>query len=143
MVDSTDYIPNDKLQEAIVNYQKTKKKEYYNKIGQGFIQISNKLVTSATFNRFPDHMKENMVGAAIYKMIEKLDNYDYEKFNNPFAYFTSTAFNVFRQHINKYYADIDRTVSLEQYLENNSLLPKDNKYADKMDMNRLRTNNSK
>ena len=143
MTDKVDYISNEQLKKAIIEWQTTGSKKNYNKMGKAFIQIANKLAESSTFNRYPDHIKENMIGEAIYKMIDKIENYDYKTYNNPFAYCTSLAFNVFRQHIKKYYANTERTVSLEQYLENNSLTPKDNKYADKMDNNRIRTNNTK
>lgn len=143
MVEKVDYISNPDMQAAIKEYQETGKKSAYNKIGKSFIQLANKLAESATFNRYPDHIKENMVGDAIFTMIRKLDKYDYKQYKNPFAYFTSVSFQIFRQHIKKYYTDIERNVSLETYMNNSSMVAVDEKYRDKIDNNKVRTNNIK
>ena len=142
MTEKVHYISNEELHDAIKNYHETKKRVYYNKIGKAFIHIANKLIESSTFNRFPDDMKEAMVSEGYCKMIVKLEKYDHLQYSNPFSYFTSVAFNVFRQHIKKYYKGEERTISLEQYMNSNNILVKDDKYLDKIDSNRVRTNNT-
>ena len=142
-MEKVDYISKEEMQSAIVEYYTTGSKKAYNKIGKALVQIANKLCESSTFNRFPDSIKDNMIGEAICKMITKLNNYDYQTYSNPFAYCTSITFNVFRQHIKKHYKNIERHVSFEAYADANNLILVDNKYLDKIDSHRVKTNNPK
>ena len=45
--------------------------------------------------------KEEMINDAILRAIEVFDNYDPEKFNRPFAYFTLVMWRTFLQRIQK------------------------------------------
>lgn len=70
-----------------------------NYIGVCIDMISKKLALRGNFIRYT--FIEECIGDAIENMIAAVDNFDPRRFNNPFAYFTSIAWNAFLRRIEK------------------------------------------
>lgn len=69
-----------------------------NAIGLAILQISERLVTRHNFNGYT--FREEMVGDGILAALKSIKNFDVEKSQNPFAYFTQIIFNAFVKRIN-------------------------------------------
>lgn len=69
------------------------------KVLDSIMKICHKLATSGNFNGYS--YKEDMVWAAIEKCFVYHKNFNVNKSDNPFSYFTSVAYNVFRQILKK------------------------------------------
>ena len=113
----------------------------YEKIGSTLILIANKLATSGSFRQYTDDIKEEMIQDAIYTMIRNLRHYDHLTFSNPFSFFTTISFNIFRQHLNKLKVRTARYVRLENIQANGlEYLVKDVKFADKLHYGKVSIN---
>lgn len=116
-------------------------KRAYEKIGKILILIANKLASSGSFRQYSDDIKEEMIQDAIYTMIRNLRHYDHEAFSNPFSFFTTISFNIFRQHLNKLKVKMGRYVRLESIQANGlEYMVKDIKFADKIQIGKLPIN---
>ena len=58
------------------------------------LKIGKKLLNHSNFRNYSPELKEDMVMYGTDKIIRGLKNYNF-KFNNPFAFFTTTAWNSF------------------------------------------------
>lgn len=65
------------------------------KVLDSIIKICNKLANSSRFNGYS--YKQDMIAAGIEKCFIYHKNFNIERSNNPFSYFTQIAFNAFRQ----------------------------------------------
>ena len=144
---NVDYIPNRELHEAMVKCIESgfTDKKSYNKVGVGFLQISNKLVESSSWGVNSKQVKEKMVGDAVEALITKfLDGkYKYKKFDNPFAWATSVIFNKFRQAYNKNEKDKERNTSLDEIQETSEIVPSGEAFKELIDSSRVRTSNKR
>jgi hypothetical protein len=68
------------------------------------IAIADKLLNRSEFRNYSKELKEDAKGYFFVKAIKGLKNYNFE-FNNPFAYFTTCAWNSYITVIAKYYKD--------------------------------------
>jgi hypothetical protein len=64
--------------------------------------IGEKMLNRSEFRNYSKELKEDMLGAFLLKLIKGLKNYNF-KFNNPFAFFTTAAWNAFLTVIGKHY----------------------------------------
>ena len=71
------------------------KPEICPKVLDSIIKICNKLANSSRFNGYS--YKEDFIWSAVEKCLVYHRNFNVEKSNNPFSYFTQIAFNAFRQ----------------------------------------------
>ena len=102
------YINNKTLYTAMIEY-KTKlrdaeqnnkpKPQVSNYIGQSILLICNNLSKKPNFSGYT--YKQEMVSDGIIDCIAAVDNFDPDKTNNPFAYFTQIAWNAFIRRIQK------------------------------------------
>ena len=71
-------------------------------LGKMIIAIGEKMLNRSEFRNYPKELKEDMLGMFELKLIKGLKNYNF-KFNNPFAFFTTAAWNAFLTVISKHY----------------------------------------
>jgi hypothetical protein len=102
------YINNKQLLEEMIKYKESIKlaeaegrikPRISRYIGESLMMINNKL--SSKFNFINYTYKDEMVADGIENCIAAVDNFDAEKSNNPFAYFTQIAWNAFLRRIQK------------------------------------------
>lgn len=70
-----------------------------NYIGEAILLICNRLSYKPNFINYS--YKEEMIADGIENCIRAIDNFDPDKSNNPFAYFTQIAYNAFIRRIDK------------------------------------------
>lgn len=68
-------------------------------IGESILLICNNLARKPNFSGYT--YKSDMISDAIMDCVAAVDNFDPEKTNNPFAYFTQIAWNAFIRRIHK------------------------------------------
>lgn len=71
-------------------------------LGKMIIAVGQKMLNRSEFRNYSKELKEDMLGMFELKLIRGLKNYNF-KFNNPFAFFTTAAWNAFLTVISKYY----------------------------------------
>lgn len=71
-------------------------------LGKMMYAIGEKMLNRSEFRNYSKELKEDMLGAFLLKLIKGLKNYNF-KFNNPFAFFTTAAWNAFLTVIGKHY----------------------------------------
>jgi len=108
MVRVKNYINNKTLYTSMVEY-KTKlieakraekpKPQVSNYIGQSILLICNNLAKKPNFSGYT--YKQDMISDGIIDCIAAVDNFDPDRTNNPFAYFTQIAWNAFIRRIQK------------------------------------------
>lgn len=100
------YCTNKELQAELIKWrdsaEKVEDRIISEELGRMIMAIGNKLLNHSSFRNYPKEMKEDMLGQYFLKLIKGLKNYNF-KFNNPFAFFTTAAFNSFLIIINKHY----------------------------------------
>lgn len=52
------------------------------------------MLNRSEFRNYPKELKEDMLGTYCMKLIKGLKNYNF-KFSNPFAFFTTAAWNAY------------------------------------------------
>lgn len=82
-----------------IDYSKRKLSEEFGKM---LIAIADKMLNRSEFRNYPKELKEDAKGFFFVKAIKGLKNYNFE-FNNPFAYFSTCAWNAYISIIAKHY----------------------------------------
>ena len=102
------YVNNKDLLEALIQYQKACKEaedsgeekprvpEY---IGKCIFQIANRLATKPNFSGYK--YKDDMISDGIENCLQYMHNFNPEKSQNPFAYFTQIIWYAFLRRIQK------------------------------------------
>lgn len=102
------YINNKKMYEALCEYNKKvkeaedqnlEKPRIPNYLGECFLMIAKRLATRPNFSNYT--YIEEMILDGIENCIMVIDNFDCEKYNNPFAYFTQIIWYAFLRRIEK------------------------------------------
>lgn len=102
------YINNKTLYAAMIQYknslreaeEKNKSKPIVpNYIGESILLICNNLAKKPNFSGYT--YKQDMISDGIIDCVAAVDNFDPDKTNNPFAYFTQIAWNAFIRRIHK------------------------------------------
>ena len=110
MAKSRNYINNKELYTSLVSYQnkleRAKKANEElprvpNYIGESLLMICNNLAKKPNFSSYTEQWKQEMKSDAIYDCLSAVNNFDPNKTNNPFAYFTQIAWNAFIRRIHK------------------------------------------
>jgi len=110
------YVNNREFNDLLEEYFESEDPILYEKIGVIFLKIANRILCRPNFVNYPLHVKNDMVSEATFHMVKYIRTYKPE-YENPFAFFSQTAFNAFRQILNKNTKHRDRYISLE-YIEN-------------------------
>lgn len=104
----TNYINNKTLYGAMIHYKNdiqhalehdADKPQIPNYIGESILLICNNLAKKPNFSGYT--YKQEMISDGIMDCISAVDNFDPDKTNNPFAYFTQIAWNAFLRRIQK------------------------------------------
>ena len=102
------YVDNKKFLEAMVEYRNKcikaqeknrKKPDVTNYIGECFLKIANHLSYRPNFINYT--FRDDMISDGIENCLQYLDNFNPEKSNNPFAYFTQIIYYAFIRRIQK------------------------------------------
>jgi hypothetical protein len=102
------YISNKKLYQAIISYKSVvdisvqnsvDKPQITNYIGECILLICNNLAKKPNFSNYT--YKDEFISDAIIDCLSAVENFDANKTNNPFAYFTQIAWNAFVRRIHK------------------------------------------
>ena len=102
------YINNKSLYEELIEHKKKfteaeklgiLKPQVSNYIGESILLICNNLGKKLNFSGYT--YKQDMISDGIIDCIAAVDNFDPDKTNNPFAYFTQIAWNAFIRRIQK------------------------------------------
>lgn len=114
------------------------KPQISNPIGNAIDLITKRLLTKPNFSGYSKQWKEEMRQDAQLDCILAVDNFDPNKTNNPFAYFTTISWNAFIRRItkekrqtyikHKNFENLVLTTDMWNSAENNSL--KSNEYSD-------------
>lgn len=98
-----EYVNNKQFLELLKEYNEKKIKEPNTRvpegIGKAIILIANKLASRYNFQNYT--YKDEMISDGILKALEAVNNFDSNKSNNPFAFFTQIIFNAFIVRIKK------------------------------------------
>ena len=102
------YVDNKKFLEAMVNYKDKvnsakendrKKPDVTNYIGECFLKIANHLSYRPNFINYT--YRDDMISDGIENCLQYMNNFNPEKSNNPFAYFTQIIYYAFIRRIQK------------------------------------------
>ena len=108
MKKTVNYINNKTLYGAMIQYKNEVQSAIDNNknkpqvpryIGESIILICNNLAKKPNFSGYT--YKEDMIADAMIDCIAAVDNFNPDKTNNPFAYFTQIAWNAFIRRIHK------------------------------------------
>lgn len=91
-----------------IDYTKRKMSE---KFGNMLIAIADKMLNRSEFRNYSKDIKEEAKSYFFLRTIRGLKNYNFE-FNNPFAYFTTCAWNAYISVIARHYRDQNLTREL-------------------------------
>ena len=104
----TNYINNKTLYGAMIHYKNELKEAVKDDrtkpvvpkyIGESRLVICNNLAKKPNFSGYT--YKQDMICDGIMDCVSAVDNFDPDKTNNPFAYFTQIAWNAFLRRIQK------------------------------------------
>lgn len=95
------------------------------KISKDIMLICENLAKSAKFSGYT--WKEDMIADAIFCCIKFVRNFDPEKFNKPFAYFSKVAWNAFLHRIS---VENNRIAGLLEYKDQMSTIYDCNEYEE-------------
>ena len=102
------YVDNKKFLEAMIEYRdrcekaknrNRKKPEVTNYIGECFLKIANHLSYRPNFINY--RFRDDMISDGIENCLQYMDNFNPDKSNNPFAYFTQIIYYAFIRRIQK------------------------------------------
>jgi DNA-directed RNA polymerase specialized sigma24 family protein len=105
---TTHYVDNKQLYQVMVEYKEkvnyakkhdTPRPDVPNYVGECILMIAKRLCTKPNFINYS--YKEEMVSDGIENCISYIDNFDPQKSNNPFAYFTQIIYYAFLRRILK------------------------------------------
>ena len=129
------YVDNKQLYAVMVEYKKAVdeaeqtgdiKPQVPNYVGRCLLQIANRLATKPNFANYT--FKDDMISDGIENCVSYIHNFDPEKSNNPFAYFTQIIYYAFLRRIQKEKKQLYiKHKSLEQSVLFNSLVEGDDK----------------
>ena len=70
-------------------------------IGKSIILICSRLINKSNFSGYSSQYRDEMISDAMMDCVAAIDNFDPDKTNNPFAYFTQIAWNAYIRRIQK------------------------------------------
>lgn len=140
------YINNKTLYSAMIQYktsieeaerQNLPKPKVSNYIGESILLICNNLAKKPNFSGYT--YKQDMISDGIIDCISAVDNFNPDKTNNPFAYFTQIAWNAFLRRIQKEkkqtyikHKNYENSVLLEEHWEHSTMQLNSNEYSDEV-----------
>ena len=142
----TNYINNKTLYSAMIQYKNSvedaeregkEKPRVTDYIGQSILLICNNLAKKPNFSGYT--YKQDMISDGIIDCISAVDNFNPDKTNNPFAYFTQIAWNAFIRRIHKEkkqtyikHKNYENSFLMDDNWENSNVQLKTNEYSDEI-----------
>lgn len=133
---TNNYVDNKRLYYEMKKYIEKRKIDSNtvipNYVGECILLIANNLSNKSNFSGYTNNWKEEMISDGIENAIMYINNFDPERFNNPFAYFSMIIYNAFIRRINKekkhQYIKYKNAQNhnLNEQLENNTFIPENN-----------------
>ena len=100
---NTHYLSNKEFTKEVVKYLKEKKKRknvvMSDKLTNMFLQLIDNLAKKSNFKYY--NYLEDMKQEAFLTCLKYIDNFDYNKTDNAFSYFTTVIYNAFLVYIKK------------------------------------------
>lgn len=100
------YCTSAELQAELIKWRDSAKKIedriLSEELGRMLMAIADKMLNRSEFRNYSKELKEDAKGLFFVKAIKGLKNYNFE-FNNPFAYFSTCAYNAYLTTIVKHY----------------------------------------
>lgn len=100
------YCTSSELQAELIKWRdssdKIEDRVLSEELGKMLIAIADKMLNRSEFRYYSKELKEDAKGFFFVKAIKGLKNYNFE-FNNPFAYFSTCAWNAYITTIMKHY----------------------------------------
>jgi hypothetical protein len=87
------YVDNDKLYKALVKRRDNQEDRVTEYIGHAFMEISSNLANKHQFRNYP--FKEDMIMEGVTSCVKYIDNFDVDKYDKPFNYFTTICYYAF------------------------------------------------
>lgn len=131
MKQPVNYITNKKLYNAMIGYRKklmesiekeVDKPKISDYIGESIFLICENLLKKGNFSGYTTQWKQEMLSDGVVDCVAAVDNFDPDKTNNPFGYFTMIAWNAYIRRIMK---EKRHTYIKHKNFENNFLLNDD------------------
>lgn len=120
-------------------------------IGQCFMEIAENLAKKPNFMNYP--FKEDMIGDGIENCLMYCSNFDPDKSNNPFSYFTQIIYYAFLRRIQKekkqtlikykYLKSLDTEGDLSEYLKFLGISEEEENYLKSIDQDKPKKKNKK
>jgi hypothetical protein len=97
------YVDNTQFLELLRTYhnQKNRPKIISEELGEIFLLMVNNIAYSRNFINYSDDWKSEMKSDALYICCKYIDNFDLEKYKNPYGYFTMIIFRAYKMRIKK------------------------------------------
>jgi len=114
---TNNYADKKEMYALLKTYRDTGCRKAYNRLGKIFLSIATNLINKPCFINYTADRKDDMISDATLMMIRKIDSFDLDKYDNPFSFYTTTAYNMFLQYLNKKNNDAKIFVNLS-YIEN-------------------------
>lgn len=140
------YINNKTLYSAMIQYKNSvdeavkegkQKPRVTDYIGQSILLICNNLAKKPNFSGYT--YKQDMISDGIIDCVAAVDNFNPDKTNNPFAYFTQIAWNAFIRRIHKEkkqtyikHKNYENSVLHEEHWDHSTPQLKTNEYSDEV-----------
>ena len=84
------------------DYSRPEDRVITDNLGKMMIHLAEKLLNHSSFRNYKPELKEDMRAQFYIKIIKGLKTYNF-KFNNPFSFFTTAAYNAYLIVLNQYY----------------------------------------
>jgi DNA-directed RNA polymerase specialized sigma subunit len=142
----TNYINNKTLYSAMIQYKNSvedaeknglSKPQVTNYIGESILLICSNLAKKPNFSGYT--YKQDMISDGIMDCIAAVNNFNPDKTNNPFAYFTQIAWNAFLRRIQKEkkqtyikHKNFENSILLDDLWQHSAIQIKNNEYSDEM-----------
>lgn len=143
---NTQYINNKTLYSAMIQHKNSvesaekeglPKPQVARYIGESILLICNNLAKKPNFSGYT--YKQDMISDGIMDCIAAVDNFNPDKTNNPFAYFTQIAWNAFLRRIQKEkkqtyikHKNYENNILFEENWEHSTPQLKTNEYSDEV-----------
>ena len=111
------YVDKKEFYRLMVEWKKTKSRDVYEKIGNIFLKIATNYLNKARTINYTKDRKDDLISDITWMMLRKIDCFDSDTYDDPFAYFTSICRNSVSATFNTKHRDNELFVRLN-YMDN-------------------------
>lgn len=117
MKKNSNYIDKKEFADLVKEYQRTKDKKLYEKIGKNILEIVTRYMFNVNIVNYDQGVRSQMISDALFYCSRKIDTFDFEKSDNPFGYFTEITKRAVWDNINKMHKRMGRYINVD-FIEN-------------------------